>query len=136
MQTVTRQNTKLTTQKVRSFPLSGYLGSDLASGSVARCCHCCLSIVPVSSMSCSGLACCRHCFRSLVPVLSMSCSGIAILCVDFLAIALLTVTLSRLCLIAVLFLYLFHQITFPPVNCKKDYQYCNHVENSFVPSVY
>ena len=42
----------------------------------------------------------------------------------FLAIASLTVTLSRLCLI----LIFFRQISFFPIHSKKNYQYCNHAE--------
>ena len=54
---------------------------------------------------------------------------------NFLAIVSQTVTLSRLCLVAVSFWYCFHQVHFPPIHFKKYYQYCNHVENIFVPSV-
>ena len=48
----------------------------------------------------------------------------------------LPVTLSRLCLVAVLFWYFFQQIYFFPVHCKKYYQYWNHAEKVFVPSVH
>ena len=54
----------------------------------------------------------------------------------FLPIALLTVTLSHLCLVAVSFCYCFHQIPLFLVHCKKYYKYCNHAENIFVPSVH
>ena len=54
----------------------------------------------------------------------------------FLAIVLLTVTLSCLCLVAVSFLYCFHQIPFFPVYCKIYNKNCNCVENIFVPSVH
>ena len=53
----------------------------------------------------------------------------------FLAIASLTVTLYRIFLVAVSFWYYFHQIPFF-VCCKKYYQFCNHVENIFVPGVH
>ena len=52
----------------------------------------------------------------------------------FLTIASLTVTLSRLCLVAVSFWYCFHKIPFF-IHCKKYYQYCNHAKK-IVPSVH
>ena len=44
-----------------------------------------------------------------------------------LAITLLTVTLSRLCLVAVWFYIIFIRFLFY-VRCMKYYQYCNHVK--------
>ena len=41
-------------------------------------------------------------------------------------------SLSCRCLI----LILFSSGSFPPVHSKKYYQYCNHAENTFVPSVH
>ena len=129
MQTVNRLNTKSTTQKVRSISHSGLLGSNLASISVAFCRHCCRSLVPVSSMQCSGLACCCHCCcylvsvlpmsfsglrwcchccRSLFPILLMSCSGLVLVCVNFpcyhVANSYTVSSLSRQCLVLILLL--------------------------------
>ena len=41
-------------------------------------------------------------------------------------------TLSRRCLVSIFF----HQIPFSFVHCNKYYQYCNHAENIFAPSVH
>ena len=107
-----RATTGTTAQKVRSLSLRGYLGSDLSSGSVAGCCTCCCSIVPVLLMSFSGLAYCCHCCCSIVLVLSMSCSGLVIFCVDFpcyrVANSYNVSSLSRRCLV----LITFHHIHF------------------------
>ena len=52
----------------------------------------------------------------------------------FLAIASLTVTLYRLCLVAVSF-YIVFVISLFFVHVNKYYHYCNHAENIFAPSV-
>ena len=101
---------KSTTQKVRSLSLSGYLGSDLASGSIACCRPGFRYLVPVSTISCScyGLECCCHCCLSLFPVSPMSCSCLVLLCVDFpcycVANSYTVLSLSCCCLVLILFL--------------------------------
>ena len=52
-----------------------------------------------------------------------------------LSIGFLTLTLYRLCLVTVSFRFFFIRFLFF-VRCKKYYQYCNHAENIFVPSVH
>ena len=51
------------------------------------------------------------------------------------SIASLTVTLSVLCLVTVSFWWYFHRFHFS-IHFKKYYQYCNHAENIFLPSVH
>ena len=98
---------KSTTQKVRSLSLSGYLGSDLASGSVA---------------------CCRHCCRYLILIFLMSYSGLVLLCVDFpcycVTNSYTVLSMSCCCLV----LILFSSDSFFFICCKRDHQYCNYVE--------
>ena len=106
------RNTKSTTQKVRSLSLSGQIGSDLATRSVACCRQCCSSLVPILLMSCSCIACCCHYCFSLVPVSLIYYSGLVLFCVDFpcycVANSYTVLYLSRCCFLK----YFFHQIPF------------------------
>ena len=120
---------KVNNKKVRTISLSVWLGSNLplfwakeSTDMVTRSKWIYCILLSLLYMSC-------YCLTNVFPVL--------LFCVSmFVTLASLKVTLSRLCLVAVLFWYFCYHISVFIFRCNIDYQYCNHVESIFVPSAH